>query len=129
MNQKDLSEDVELLMWVKYLSESENLSLKYLSKRLSEWVNEDVQNSDCKDIVAEDISQSDWIDAVPLAYCLLHSKNLVLEKLAKAFFVALDVITYEMTEIRNNWNAQNKDQPANETFVHWKDLYEDASPF
>lgn len=128
MNQKDLSEDVELLMWAKYLSESTNYSLKLLANRLNLWIYDYSKSSDFDEILAADIPQSDWIKAAPLAHCLLQSSNPILEQLAELFFGVLDSITLEMTEIRNNWNPQNTDQPASEVFIDRKDLQDDA-PF
>jgi hypothetical protein len=103
MKQKDLSEDVELLMWSKYLSESENLSLQYLAACLKANIYEDRDSYYLQQIKVEDIPQSDWINAAPLAHCLLKSSNPILEVAAEWFFKVLHSIALEMTEMMNNW--------------------------
>jgi hypothetical protein len=103
MKQNDLSEDVELLMWAKYLSESENLSLRYLAVCLQVNIYEHLDKQDFEQIKAEDIPQSDWINAAPLAHCLLKSSNPILEVAAEWFFKVLHSIALEMMEMMNNW--------------------------
>lgn len=128
MKQKDLREDIELNIWAKYLSESTNCSLRYLGITLNLWIHDDCERSVFVEIHVADIPQSDWVKAAPLAYCLLQSSNPILERLAEIFFKVLDAITFEMTEIRNNWNPQNLAKPASEVFVNRKGL-QDGAPF
>lgn len=103
MKQKDPSEDVELLMWSKYLSESENLSLQYLAACLNANIYEDRDSQYLELIKVEDIPQSDWINAAPLAHCLSKSSNPILEVAAEWFFKVFHLIALEMMEMINNW--------------------------
>jgi hypothetical protein len=120
MKQKDLSEDVELLSWAKYLSESDNLSLRYLAFCLQVNIYEDLDKQDFEQIKAEDIPQSDWIKAAPLAHCLLQSSNPVLEFAAEHFFKALESVTLEMTEIRITWNSSTSMDSVRKDLAYWK---------
>jgi hypothetical protein len=120
MKQKDLSEDVELLMWSKYLSESENLSLQYLGACLKANIYEDRDSYYLQQIKAEDIPQSDWINAAPLAHCLLKSSNPVLEFAAEHFFKALESVTLEMTEVRLNWSFSTSMDSVRKDLAYWK---------
>lgn len=120
MKQKDLSEDVELLMWAKYLSESENLSLRFLAVFLQVNIYEHLDKQDFEQIKAEDIPQSDWIRAAPLAHCLLQSSNPVLEFAAEHFFKALESVTLEMTEVRLNWSFSTSMDSVRKDLAYWK---------
>lgn len=120
MKQKDLSEDVELLMWAKCLSESENLSLRFLAVCLQVNIYEHLDKQDFEQIKAEDIPQSDWIRAAPLAHCLLQSSNPVLEFAAEHFFKALESVTLEMTEVRLNWSFSTSMDSVRKDLAYWK---------
>lgn len=120
MKQNDLSEDVELLMWAKYLSESENLSLRYLAVCLQVNIYEHLDKQDFEQIKAEDIPQSDWIKATPLVHCILQSSNPVLELVAEHFFKALESVTLEMTEIRLTWSFSTSIDSVREDLAYWK---------
>ena len=103
MKQKDLSEDVELLMWSKYLCESENKSLRSLGNTLKLWIYDVIEISDFEETDTLGVSSSDWYSAVPLVTCLLQSSNPKLQQLAEHFFSVLDSIILGMTEMRSNW--------------------------
>ena len=120
MKQKDLSEDVELLMWAKYLLESENLSLRFLAVCLQVNIYEHLDKQDFEQIKAEDIPQSDWIRAAPLAHCLLQSSNPVLQFAAEHFFKALESVTLEMTEVRLNWSFSTSMDSVRKDLAYWK---------
>ena len=120
MKQKDLSEDVELLMWAKYLLESENLSLRFLGVCLQVNIYEHLDKQDFEQIKAEDIPQSDWIRAAPLAHCLLQSSNPVLQFAAEHFFKALESVTLEMTEVRLNWSFSTSMDSVRKDLAYWK---------
>jgi hypothetical protein len=103
MKQKDLREDVELLMWSKYLCESGNKSLRSLGNTLKLWIYDFSEISDFEETVTLGVSSSDWFSAVPLVKCLSESSNPRLQELAEHFFRVLDSIILGMTDMRNNW--------------------------
>ena len=103
MKKEDLSQDNELLMWVKYLSQSENLSLQYFAVCLKMNIDENRARKEFLQFKEEEIPQSHWIEAIPLAYCLLNSRNPLLESTAESFFTYLHLIACEITEKINTW--------------------------
>jgi hypothetical protein len=106
MKQKDLSEDVELLMWSKYLCESDNKSLRSLGNTLKLWIYDFIEISDFEETDTLGVSSSDWFSAVPLVKCLSKSSNPKLQDLAEHFFSVLDSIILGMTDMRNNWPSE-----------------------
>ena len=128
MNEKDLSQDVELLVWAKYLSESTNRSLQFIVIYLKRWIYEEPQISNPSEFGVSDISGAEWQEAIPLASCLRVSSHPILQQLAEVFFEILDSITLELIEIKNTWNLQNTKEAENEVHVT-RIAVQDVTPF
>jgi hypothetical protein len=104
MKEENLSKDIELLTWHKYLSKSTNPVQVFLSDCLAFWIFDYVDVSHLPEIVMEDFSVNELNESIPLASCLEASSNPTLNSLGKHFFTVFDGITTKTLEMKNEWS-------------------------
>jgi len=95
MNEKDPSQDVELLMWSRYLSDF-------------------VEATVC------DISETEWKESIPLAGCLRVSTNLTPVRPGTHLFKTRDAINSEMVDLLKDWMSKSEQVCVGNCSESWK---------